>query len=102
VQQLILKYVAVEFSDADRGIIVNVILVVNDLACLNAALRCFLFQSNHITACISVGLHLFKSLLLLSHSSSSRIRVICHNWSATKQRPHPQSVAEIIRHSVSH
>ena len=28
-------------------------------------------------------------------SSSSRMRVINHNWSATKQRPHPQSVAEI-------
>jgi len=26
--------------------------------------------------------------------------VINHNWSATKQRPHPQSVAEISRHSV--
>ena len=26
-------------------------------------------------------------------SSSSRMRVINHNWSATKQRPHPQSVA---------
>jgi len=33
-------------------------------------------------------------------SSSSRMRVIYHNWSATKQRPHPQSVAEIRRHSV--
>jgi len=33
-------------------------------------------------------------------SSSSRMRVINHNWSATKQRPHPQSVAEISRHSV--
>ena len=32
-------------------------------------------------------------------SSSSRMRVIYHNWSATKQRPHPQSVAE-ISHSV--
>ena len=32
-------------------------------------------------------------------SSSSRMRVIYHNWSATKQRPHPQSVAEISRHS---
>jgi len=28
------------------------------------------------------------------------MRVIDHNWSATKQRPHPQSVAEISRHSV--
>ena len=33
-------------------------------------------------------------------SSSSRMRVIYHNWSATKQRPHPQSIAEISRHSV--
>ena len=31
-------------------------------------------------------------------SSSSRMRVIYHNWSTTKQRPHPQSVAEISRH----
>ena len=28
------------------------------------------------------------------------MRVINHNWSATKQRPHPQSVAEISHHSV--
>jgi len=33
-------------------------------------------------------------------SSSSRMRVIYHNWSAMKQRPHPQSVAEISHHSV--
>jgi len=33
-----------------------------------------------------------------SSSSSSRMRVIYHNWSATKQRPHPQSVAEISHH----
>jgi len=33
-------------------------------------------------------------------SSSSRMRVIYHNWSAMKQRPHLQSVAEISRHSV--
>ena len=32
--------------------------------------------------------------------SSSRMRVIYHNWSATKQRPHLQSVAEISHHSV--
>ena len=35
-----------------------------------------------------------------SSSSSSRTRVIYHNWSAMKQRLHPQSVAEISRHSV--
>jgi len=28
------------------------------------------------------------------------MRVIYHNWSAMKQRPHPQSVAEISHHSV--
>ena len=28
------------------------------------------------------------------------MRVIYHNWSATKQRPHPQSVAEISHHPV--
>ena len=28
------------------------------------------------------------------------MRVIYHNWSATKQRLHPQSVAEISHHSV--
>jgi len=33
-------------------------------------------------------------------TSSSHMRVIYHNWSATKQRPHPQSVAEISHHSV--
>jgi len=38
--------------------------------------------------------------LLGSKSSSSRMRVIYHNWSATKQRPHPQSVADISHHSV--
>ena len=37
---------------------------------------------------------------LVSHSSSSRMHVINHNWSATKQRLHPQSVAEISRYSV--
>ena len=32
--------------------------------------------------------------------SSSRMHFMSHNWSATKQRLHPQSVAEISRHSV--
>jgi len=34
------------------------------------------------------------------NASSSRMRVIYHNRSAMKQRPHPQSVAEISHHSV--
>ena len=37
---------------------------------------------------------------LPSRYSSSRMRVIDHNWSATKQRLHLQSVAEISCHSV--
>ena len=36
----------------------------------------------------------------MKECSSSRMRVINNNWSATKQRLHPQSVAEISRHSV--
>ena len=36
----------------------------------------------------------------ISASSSSRMRIMNHNWSATKQRFHSQSVAEISRHSV--
>jgi len=43
-----------------------------------------------------VNLHISNCCSALQ-SSSSRMRVIYHNWSATKQRPHPQSVAEISR-----
>ena len=39
-------------------------------------------------------------LIYREGSPSSRMRVIYHNWSATKQRPRPQSVAEISHHSV--
>ena len=43
--------------------------------------------------------HLFVSRIK-KKQRSSRMRVINHNWSATKQHLHPQSVAEISRHSV--
>jgi len=39
--------------------------------------------------------------LVYASSSSSRMRFMNHNWSATKQRLHPQSVAQISRNSVS-
>jgi len=39
-------------------------------------------------------------LIMLMPSSSFRMPVMNHNWSATKQRPHPQSEAEISHHSV--
>ena len=48
--------------------------------------------SRGLTACIIVN--------YLAESSSSRMRFMSHNWSATKQRLHPQSVAEISRHTV--
>ena len=48
----------------------------------------------------AVHTHPPRALWCLSTFSSSRMRVMNHNWSATKQRPHPQSVAEISRHSV--
>ena len=41
-----------------------------------------------------------ESVTYMLLSSSSRMHVINHNWSAMKQRPHPQSVAEISRHSI--
>ena len=43
---------------------------------------------------------MFQSNPIYSFSSSSRVRVMNHNWSAKKQRLHPQSVAEISCHSV--
>ena len=48
---------------------------------------------------VVVVVDLIRSQCTKFHSSS-RMRVIYHNWSATKQRPHPQSVAEISHHSV--
>ena len=36
----------------------------------------------------------------MTRPNSSRMRVMNHNWSTTKQRLHPQSVAETSRHSV--
>jgi len=39
-------------------------------------------------------------MIVPTESSSSRMHVMNHNWSAMKQRLHPQSVAEISRHSV--
>jgi len=40
------------------------------------------------------------SVVLIIAGKSSRMHVVSHNWSATKQRIHPQSVGEISRHSV--
>jgi len=39
-------------------------------------------------------------LKVISGEIFSYMRFMSHNWSATKQRLHPQSVAEISRHSV--
>ena len=49
---------------------------------------------------VEAGIGVIAGNTLCDPSSSSRMRVIYHNWSATKQHPHPQSVAEISCHSV--
>ena len=54
------------------------------------------FQDTHMTKPNHIRTQHSYSI----QSSSSRMRVIYHNWSATKQRLHPQSVAEISHHSV--
>jgi len=51
---------------------------------------------------IMYGIYTYIVLVSCSFisSSSSRMHVINHNWSATKQHLHPQCVAEISRHLV--
>ena len=43
---------------------------------------------------------IFSPYPVVTQSSSSRMRVMNHNWSAMKQRIHPQNVAEISHHSI--
>ena len=60
-------------------------------------------KENPSTASVPIAVLLYNGLLLYGFTvptSSSRMRVIYHNWSAMKQRHHPQSVAEISHHSV--
>jgi len=49
---------------------------------------------------IQFPVYFSHSVSCVTQSSSSRMRFMSHNWSATTQRLHPQSVAEISRHSV--
>jgi len=51
-------------------------------------------KSRVIQICESVTRRLRLQMVKVG-TSSSRMHVINHNWSATKQRLHPQSVAEI-------
>ena len=44
--------------------------------------------------------HTVKGRFVLYLVKSSRMRVMNHNWSATKQHLHPQSVDKVSRHSV--
>ena len=60
-------------------------------------------QSNGQTFCIrlTISVSVLQDAIKIKRlKSSSRMRVIYHNWSAMKQLPHPQSVAEISHHSV--
>ena len=72
------------------------LLLANTTRCVQP-FHCTMHTYN--TEILTTGMHNFP-YLILSTSSSSRMRVIDHNWSATKQRIHPQSVAKISRHSV--
>ena len=55
----------------------------------------------HVQCTCTRYLHTWKLITgSAQSSSSSRMRVMNHNWSATKQSLHLQSVAEISRHSV--
>jgi len=55
----------------------------------------------YIVGCFFFAIeHILNRVVLLKESSSSLMRFMSHNWSATKQRLHPQSVAEISRHTV--
>ena len=66
-----------------------------------------IMQVEHTTDCVGgaslkspLSTEVWHPRHICQSSSSSRMRVINHNWSATKKHLHPQSVAEISRHSV--
>ena len=64
-------------------------------------LRSILWTIRHFSLFFSNDLVLPTLLVTGSAlTSSSSMRFMSHNWSATKQHLHPQSVAEISRHSV--
>jgi len=62
--------------------------------------RCMSDLSQNVVDALSCWLQSFRQVWPLIVSSSSHMGFMSHNWSATKQRLHPQSVAEISRHSV--
>ena len=78
-------------SCCGSGTFTNVLFT--SLLTKNAQLKYKLFWDVYIE-------HSLSYIVWNFHPSSSRMRVINHNWSATKQLLHPQSVAEISRHSV--
>jgi len=61
---------------------------------------CHLFSISWIKQHLTDITHYTTWSCELTCKSSSRMRVMNHNWSATKQRLHLQGVAEISRHSV--
>ena len=48
----------------------------------------------------AAALSFYTTYEISIHFFSSRMRFMGHNWSATKQRLHPQSAAEISRYSA--
>ena len=62
---------------------------------------CCCYITTHVVGTCVVSLNVSRvTLQPYSVESSSRMRFMSHNWSATKRRLHPQSVDEISRHSV--
>jgi len=56
---------------------------------------CYVMSNNVMSNRVSNTRHANRIVV-----TSSRMHVMNHNWSATKQRLHPQSVAEVSCHSV--
>jgi len=63
-------------------------------------LCCLAAQTVAVRYLLSCCWLLLSSAPCVHNSTSSCMHVMNHNWSATKQRLHPQSVAKISRHSV--
>ena len=75
------------------GILQADVIIIIIIIIINVNIIVTLLQKNAAST-------LYKMLYKNLQSSSSRMCVMNHNWSATKQRLHPQSVAEISHHSV--
>ena len=68
-----------------------------NLCCVSISAALCISAAYAVVHCLSIRPSVCHISLF---SSSSRMCIMNHNWSATKQRLHPKSIAEISRHSV--